>query len=33
MLTTNEAFRKFKSKLELNQREEDNARSREQEVR
>ncbi|WP_316202434.1 MULTISPECIES: CBASS oligonucleotide cyclase [unclassified Bradyrhizobium] len=33
MLTTNEAFRKFKSKLELNQREEDNARSREKEVR
>ncbi len=33
MLTTNEAFRKFKSKLELNQREEDNARSRETEVR
>jgi hypothetical protein len=33
MLTTNEAFRKFKSKLELNQREQDNARSREQEVR
>jgi predicted nucleotidyltransferase len=33
MLTTNEAFRKFKSKLELNQREEDNARSREHEVR
>ena len=33
MLTTNEAFRKFKSKLELNQREQDNARSREKEVR
>jgi predicted nucleotidyltransferase len=33
MLTTNEAFRKFKSKLELNQREEDNARFRETEVR
>ena len=26
MLTTNEAFRKFKSKLELNQREEDKDR-------
>lgn len=33
MLTTNEAFRKFKSKLELNQREQDNASSREKEVR
>lgn len=33
MLTTNEAFRKFKSKLELNQREQDNASAREKEVR
>lgn len=33
MLTTNEAFRKFKSKLELNQREQENASSREKEVR
>lgn len=33
MLTTNEAFRKFKSKLELNQREQDNASSRQKEVR
>ena len=33
MLSTNEAFRKFKSKLELNQREQDNASSREKEVR
>jgi predicted nucleotidyltransferase len=33
MLTTNDAFRKFKSRLELNQREQDNASARQQEVR
>ncbi len=33
MLTTDEAFRKFKSKLELNSREQDNASSRQKEVR
>lgn len=33
MLTINEAFRKFKSRLELNTKEEDNARARQREVR
>lgn len=33
MLTVNEAFRKFKSRLELNQREQDNASKRHTEVR
>lgn len=33
MLTTNEAFRKFKSRLELNKREQENASARQKEVR
>ena len=33
MLTTNEAFKKFKHRLELNQREQDNASARQNEVR
>lgn len=33
MLTTDEAFRKFKGRLELNQREQDNASARQNEVR
>lgn len=33
MLTVDQAFRKFKSRLELNQREQDNASKRQQEVR
>lgn len=33
MLTINDAFRKFKSRLELNQREQDNASARQKEVR
>ena len=33
MLTVEEAFRKFKSRLELNQREQDNASARQNEVR
>ncbi len=33
MLTVDEAFRKFKSRLELNEREQKNASSRQQEVR
>ncbi|MGB6053967.1 MAG: CBASS oligonucleotide cyclase [Burkholderiaceae bacterium] len=33
MLTTNEAFKKFKRRLELNQREQDNASARQKEVR
>lgn len=33
MLTTNEAFKKFKHRLELNQREQDNASARQKEIR
>lgn len=33
MLTTNEAFKKFKHRLELNQKEQDNASARQNEVR
>lgn len=33
MLTTDEAFRKFKSRLELNDREQKNASARQKEVR
>ena len=33
MLTLDEAFRKFKSRLELNEREQKNASARQQEVR